>query len=775
MKNKCVTLLWALVATASLVLTGCGGGGDSAGQGDAGGRSAPTYGVGGIVAGLAEGPLVLSNGIDRFELSFADEPGVVKDRPFAVTHLPAGAAYNVHVEAQPPGVSCTVVNGADVVGSTEVNNIQVLCVAQRSVSLVAGPVPRYGALNGAGAEAGFAALGAITRDAAGNVYAVDQHAIRKITPSGVVSTLAGVIEIPGWADGKGPAARFAHPSWLTTDPQGNVYVADAGNDAIRVVTPAGLVSTLPVNHTQWEGVRAGLPSGCVACGSIARDAAGHLFLSTGFDGRLSIVKLSPPPAQTSSAAADWPVALLRQDDLCGDPDTLFGTCTFTGLVVDSAGAFFVASGTNNGGFSLLKLRPAGAPVTWATVNTSGNTSVIAPAIALAPDGAVWVASSAFPTGERWLHRIDTQTRETATRLSYPAMQKVAQGHDIVALAFDTADHAWVADADVNALIGYTASQGASLVAGRVRQQDNVNAVVASVARFYFHADVDHQLALMPNDDGGMDLVVGDDGNKAIRHILVGGEVRRLWGSVAFVPDGAYNPSSIHSGAVALQPVPGYQLAVDAQKRVYVCKGTPDPFQVRGLFRIQGVDSELALPSASCGDSGLVATVNASDHSRDEIVTVIDGCLRGIATRSGAVGSDGSLSTSPWACVKSSARLSSTLTSIDSFAPLPDGALLVADGSKLVKVAPSGAMSIVRSDLPAGKLFGDGLGHIGLITSTGISVLYGSNLEGANQVIEFGSRTVLGTLPATIERANTAVFRNNQIIVVSGNAVLAIDL
>jgi len=82
---------------------------------------------------------------------------------------------------------------------------------------------------------------------------------------------------------------------------------------------------------------------------------------------------------------------------------------------------------------------------------------------------------------------------------------------------------------------------------------------------------------------------------------------------------------------------------------------------------------------------------------------------------------------------------------------------------------------VRSDLPAGKLFGDGQGHIGLITSTGISVLYGSNLEGANQVIEFGSRTVLGTLPATIERANTAVFRNNQIIVVSGNAVLAIDL
>lgn len=762
-----------LGACTALALAACGGGGSAAsgasGGAEASGRSAPSHAVGGTVAGLGAGPLVLSNGIDRFEMSFADEPGVVKDRPFVVAHLPAGAAYSVHVEAQPAGVSCTVVNGADVVAAAAVDNIQVLCVQQRSVSLVAGPVPRYGALNGAGAEAGFAAIGAIARDAAGNTYAVDQHAIRKITPSGVVSTLAGVIEVSGAADGKGPAARFASPTWLTTDAQGNVYVADAGNDAIRVVTPVGMVSTIPVNAQQWGALRSQL-AGCLACGSITRDAAGTLFLAPGFAAALSIIQVSPPDPLASPASTAWPVTLVRQDDLCADALAI-GQCTRSGVTVDAAGVFYTAVSYPNGGLSLMKLASGLAPLAWGAY--SGT--FVAPAIALAPDGAVWVASSAFPTGARWLHRFDTRAADTVSTQAYPAMQSVAQGHDIVGLAFDTAAHALVADADLNALNAYTVGQGAVLVAGRVRQQDNVNAVVPSVARFYFHANVPHALALMPADDGSMGLVVGDDGNQAIRQIAAGGQVSTLWGRLDFQPDGAYNPAVIVSGAHVYQAVRGYQLAVDAQRRVYVCKGSPDPFQVRALYRIGVSGSEVALPSGTCGDAGLVATVNATDHSKDEVVTLTGGCLKGFSTANSASATDGTPSSSPWACVRSSDHPSSTLTAIDSFAPLPDGTLLVADGSSLRKVSADGLVSTLRTDLPVGKLFGDGLGNVGLITSTGISVLYGSAYEHATQVIDFGSRTVLGTLPATIEPATTAVFRNNQIIVVSGNAVLAIDL
>ena len=68
--------------------------------------------------------------------------------------------------------------------------------------------------------------------------------IRKVTPSGVVTTLAGKAGAAGSADGPGPAARFYDPAGVATDGSGNVYVADDFNNTIRKITPAGAVSTL---------------------------------------------------------------------------------------------------------------------------------------------------------------------------------------------------------------------------------------------------------------------------------------------------------------------------------------------------------------------------------------------------------------------------------------------------------------------------------------------------------------------------------------------------
>src|SRR5439155_7430643 len=85
----------------------------------------------------------------------------------------------------------------------------------------------------------------------GNVYVADSnnhwihnHTIRKITPAGVVTTLAGLAETVGSDDGTGSAARFNGPSGVATDSSGNVYVADRGNHTIRKITPAGVVTTL---------------------------------------------------------------------------------------------------------------------------------------------------------------------------------------------------------------------------------------------------------------------------------------------------------------------------------------------------------------------------------------------------------------------------------------------------------------------------------------------------------------------------------------------------
>lgn len=199
----------------------------------------------------------------------------------------------------------------------------------------------------------------------GTIYVADgagSDRIVRITPDGAATTFAGATR--GFADGSGSQARFSTPSGLALDAQGNLYVADTGNDAIRRVAPDGTVSTL-------AGPGAGLrgPIG------VTVDPRGRVIVADTYNDR--IVAISPDGTVA-------PLAGTGEPGFEDGPQARFDTPC--GVAVDTAGNIYVAD-TGNGAVRVI----------W----TNGNVTTIAPAypgdsfrpqgIAIDASGLVYVA------------------------------------------------------------------------------------------------------------------------------------------------------------------------------------------------------------------------------------------------------------------------------------------------------------------------------------------------------------------------------------------------
>ncbi|HEY2582555.1 MAG TPA: IPT/TIG domain-containing protein [Mucilaginibacter sp.] len=165
-----------------------------------------------------------------------------------------------------------------------------------------------GSAAGTGIVTGLFTPKGIVADAAGNLYIADQgsNVIRKVTTAGVVSTFAGTGQL-GMADGASGSASFNHPAGMAIDGAGNIYVCDNGGLLVRKITPAGVVSTLAGNSMNQAVNGTGSGAGFSRAIALAADGAGNIFVAD--QGAGQIRKITPSGVVTSFYGGGSPYAL----------------------------------------------------------------------------------------------------------------------------------------------------------------------------------------------------------------------------------------------------------------------------------------------------------------------------------------------------------------------------------------------------------------------------------------------------------------------------------
>lgn len=171
-----------------------------------------------------------------------------------------------------------------------------------TVSTLAGKAGESAYVDGTGSAARFFVPQSVAVDSAGNAYVTEprNHTIRKITPAGVVSTFAGAIDLSGSTDGNGAAARFNFPYGLAIDGADNLYVSDRYNCTIRKITPAGTVTTL-AGSPNVNGLVDGTGSDALFSGpeGVAVDKAGNVYVADLYN--CTIRKITPAGVVTTLA------------------------------------------------------------------------------------------------------------------------------------------------------------------------------------------------------------------------------------------------------------------------------------------------------------------------------------------------------------------------------------------------------------------------------------------------------------------------------------------
>ncbi|MDP5201865.1 SMP-30/gluconolactonase/LRE family protein [Flavobacterium sp. DG2-3] len=461
-----------------------------------------------------------------------------------------GVAVGTESKFNRPGGLCSDVSGNIYVADTENHRIRKIS-SSGIVSTIAGGAKGFA--DGQGIAALFNSPSGICIDKNGILYVADSEnrRIRKITPDGMVSTLAGSVQ--GSQDGLGTAASFDNLSDLCLDNSGNLYVADRGNSKIRKISPAGAVTTVALSE------KIDFPRG------ICMDQTGNLYVTTAY----SIKKISTSNVVSNIAGsiegyADGTGAAAMFDELYG-------------IDIDSEGNLFTADSQNN---RIRKITPSGTVSTFAGTGYSAGFDDIGTKAGLdVPQGIHIAADGIMYVADTWGHTIRKITKN-GTVSTYAGsvlgfadgLRKVARFSLPEGICIDKNGNLFVAETGGNRIRKITPDGITSTIAGPSDFSGNSTRhgyadLPGSAARF------DGPTGICLDKDGN--LYITDAYNFKIRKITPSGTVSTLAGSTQGYQDGPGATAKFSNGINGICADKNGNIYVADNDNYRIRKITPD--------------------------------------------------------------------------------------------------------------------------------------------------------------------------------------------------------